>query len=178
MSRISKKPIQIPSNVNFTISNNEIVIKGPLGSLQQRLSAEQVTITSENNELFVKSADSTKQSHSMSGTIRSLVNNMVTGVTTGFVKRLNIVGVGYRAQASGNTLNLSLGFSHPIAYKMPNGITVETPTQTEIVIKGIDKQQVGQVAAEIRSFRLPEPYKGKGVRYADEIIILKETKKK
>ncbi len=178
MSRISKKPIQIPNNVNFTISNNEIVVKGPLGSLNQSLSGDHVAITSENNELFVKSTNSTKHSHSLSGTMRSLINNMVTGVTAGFVKRLNIVGVGYRAQASGDTLNLSLGFSHPIAYKMPTGITVETPTQTEVVIKGINKQQVGQIAAEIRAFRRPEPYKGKGVRYADEIIILKETKKK
>lgn len=178
MSRISKKPIQIPSNVNFTISNNEIIIKGPLGSLHQRLSAEHISIASENNVLFVKSTNSTKQSHSMSGTIRSLINNMITGVTAGFEKRLNIIGVGYRAQASGDTLNMSLGFSHPIIYKMPSGITVETPTQTEVVIKGINKQQVGQIAAEIRSFRRPEPYKGKGVRYADEKITIKETKKK
>jgi large subunit ribosomal protein L6 len=110
--------------------------------------------------------------------MRSLINNMIAGVTAGFEKRLNIIGVGYRAQAAGNTLNMSLGFSHPIAYKMPSGITVETPTQTEVVIKGINKQQVGQIAAEIRSFRRPEPYKGKGVRYSDEVITLKETKKK
>ncbi|SDW80569.1 50S ribosomal protein L6 [Nitrosomonas communis] len=178
MSRISKKPIQIPNNVDFSISNSEIIVKGPLGSLHQRLSADHITIANENNELLVKSTNSTKQSHSLSGTMRSLINNMIIGVTSGFVKRLNIVGVGYRAQASGDTLNLSLGFSHPIAYKMPIGITVETPTQTEVVIKGINKQQVGQIAAEIRAFRPPEPYKGKGVRYADEVITLKETKKK
>ncbi|SDH94652.1 50S ribosomal protein L6 [Nitrosomonas sp. Nm132] len=178
MSRISKKPIQVPSDVNVTISNSEIVITGPLGSLQQEISNEHIKISSENNTLLVNSTNSTKHAHSLSGTMRSLINNMIAGVTAGFEKRLNIIGVGYRAQAAGNTLNMSLGFSHPIAYKMPSGITVETPTQTEVVIKGINKQQVGQIAAEIRSFRRPEPYKGKGVRYSDEVITLKETKKK
>jgi large subunit ribosomal protein L6 len=178
MSRISKKPIQVPSDVNVTISNSGIVITGPLGSLQQEISNEHIKISSENNTLLVNSTNSTKHAHSLSGTMRSLINNMIAGVTAGFEKRLNIIGVGYRAQAAGNTLNMSLGFSHPIAYKMPSGITVETPTQTEVVIKGINKQQVGQIAAEIRSFRRPEPYKGKGVRYSDEVITLKETKKK
>ncbi|SDZ05206.1 50S ribosomal protein L6 [Nitrosomonas sp. Nm58] len=178
MSRISKKPIQVPSNVNVTISNSEIVITGPLGSLHQEISNEHIKISSENNILLVNSTNSTKHAHSLSGTMRSLINNMIAGVTAGFEKRLNIIGVGYRAQAAGNILNMSLGFSHPIAYKMPSGITVETPTQTEVVIKGINKQQVGQIAAEIRSFRRPEPYKGKGVRYSDEVITLKETKKK
>ncbi len=178
MSRISKKPIQVPSNVNLTISDTEIIVKGPLGSLQQELLEEHVKVSCENNTLHVNTTNSTKLAHSISGTMRSLINNMITGVTAGFERRLNIIGVGYRAQAAGDILNLSLGFSHPIAYKMPNGISVATPTQTEIVIKGIDKQQVGQVAAEIRSFRRPEPYKGKGVRYSDEIVTLKETKKK
>jgi large subunit ribosomal protein L6 len=146
--------------------------------LQQEISNEHIKISSENNTLLVNSKNSTKHAHSLSGTMRSLINNMIAGVTAGFEKRLNIIGVGYRAQAAGNTLNMSLGFSHPIAYKMPSGITVETPTQTEVVIKGINKQQVGQIAAEIRSFRRPEPYKGKGVRYSDEVITLKETKKK
>lgn len=178
MSRISKQPIHVPGNVNFTISDNEIIVKGPLGSLQQHLSSEHITISNENNTLLVNTINSSKQAHAISGTIRSLINNMITGVTNGFEKRLNIVGVGYRAQATGDTLNINLGYSHPISYKMPAGIKVETPTQTEVVIKGINKQQVGQIAAEIRAFRSPEPYKGKGVRYADEIIILKETKKK
>lgn len=178
MSRISKKPIQVPSNVNVAISNNEIIITGPLGSLQQEISNEHIKVSNENNTLLVNSTNSTKHAHSLSGTMRSLISNMIVGVTAGFEKRLNIIGVGYRAQAAGNALNMSLGFSHPIVYKMPGGITVETPTQTEVVIKGINKQQVGQIAAEIRSFRRPEPYKGKGVRYSDEIITLKETKKK
>lgn len=178
MSRISKKPIAVPNNVNLTISSNEIIIKGPLGSLRQEILHDHITVLHEENTLLVNATNSTKHAHAMSGTIRSLIFNMITGVTTGFEKRLNIVGVGYRAQAAGDTLNMNLGYSHPIVYKMPGGITVETPSQTEIVIKGANKQQVGQVAAEIRSFRRPEPYKGKGVRYSTEVISLKETKKK
>lgn len=178
MSRISKQPILIPDNVNLTLNNSEIIVKGPLGSLRQDISSEHIDILSEKNTLLVNATNTSKLAHSLSGTLRSLIFNMITGVTKGFERRLNIIGVGYRAQAAGDTLNMNLGFSHPIAYKMPSGITVETPTQTEVVIKGIDKQQVGQVAAEIRSFRRPEPYKGKGVRYSDEVISLKETKKK
>lgn len=178
MSRISKKPVQIPDNVNLKISKNEIVVDGPLGSLQQAIASDHISITCENKTVYVQTTNTTKHAHSMSGTMRTLIHNMITGVTTGFEKKLNIIGVGYRAQASDNALNMNLGFSHPISYKMPSGIKVETPTQTEVVIKGINKQQVGQVAAEIRSFRPPEPYKGKGVRYADEVIALKETKKK
>ena len=178
MSRISKKPIQIPDNVNLKLSKEEIVVDGPLGTLQQIIASEHISVTCENKIVQVKTANPTKHAHSLSGTMRTLIFNMITGVTTGFEKKLNIIGVGYRAQAADNALNMNLGFSHPINYKMPSGIKVETPTQTEVVIKGINKQQVGQVAAEIRAFRPPEPYKGKGVRYADEVVALKETKKK
>lgn len=178
MSRISKKPVQVPSGVNFTTTSNEVIVKGPLGTLQQELSPEHIKITHQDNNVLVSPANTTKLAHSMSGTMRTLINNMIIGVTSGFEKKLSIIGVGYRAQAAGDTLNMNLGFSHPIAYKMPTGITVQTPTQTEVVIKGINKQQVGQIAAEIRAFRPPEPYKGKGVRYSDEVVILKETKKK
>lgn len=178
MSRISKKPIIVPDNVSLALDNNEITVKGPLGSLRQAITCEHIDIVNEKNVLLVNTTNSSKFAHSLSGTLRSLIFNMITGVTKGFERRLNIIGVGYRAQAAGDTLNMNLGYSHPIAYKMPAGITVETPTQTEVVIKGIDKQQVGQVAAEIRAFRRPEPYKGKGVRYSDELITLKETKKK
>lgn len=178
MSRISKNPIVVPNNVNFTIDNNEIIINGPLGSLRQEISGDDINIACDDNSLLVSVTNSSKHAHAMSGTMRSLIFNMIRGVTAGFEKRLNIVGVGYRAQVAGDTLNMNLGYSHPIVYKVPNGITAETPSQTEVVIKGINKQQVGQIAAEIRAFRRPEPYKGKGVRYSDEVISLKETKKK
>ncbi len=178
MSRISKKPIIVPDNVNLALDCSEIIVKGPLGSLRQTITSEHINIVSDKNMLLVNATNSSKFAHSLSGTLRSLIFNMIIGVTKGFERRLNIIGVGYRAQAAGDTLNMNLGYSHPIAYKMPTGITVETPTQTEVVIKGVDKQQVGQVAAEIRAFRRPEPYKGKGVRYSDEVITLKETKKK
>ena len=178
MSRISKKPISITSNIELSVDSDEITVKGPLGTLRQQIPGNLIKVEKDGDFLQVNTIDSSKHAHSMSGTIRSLISNMVIGVTSGFERKLNVVGVGYRVQASGDTLNMSLGFSHPIAYKMPVGIRVETPSQTEIVIKGVDKQQVGQVAAELRSFRPPEPYKGKGVRYSDEVIILKETKKK
>jgi large subunit ribosomal protein L6 len=152
-------------------------VKGPLGTLQRNLNPD-VTIEHTGDQLLVKIANNSKQSNAMSGTMRALLANMVHGVTKGFEKKLLLVGVGYRAAAAGELLNLTLGFSHPVAHKMPAGIKVETPTQTEILIKGIDKQQVGQVAAEVRAYRKPEPYKGKGVRYADEVIVMKETKKK
>lgn len=177
MSRISKNPVNIPNNVDVSISNSSITIKGPLGQLAQDLTAD-VQVDRVENSLTVKAANNSKHSNAMSGTIRSLLANMVEGVSNGFSRKLTLVGVGYRAQVAGDTLNLSLGFSHPINYKMPEGVTAETPIQTEILLKSIDRQRVGQVAAEIRAFRKPEPYKGKGVRYADEVIILKEAKKK
>ncbi|PSJ18023.1 50S ribosomal protein L6 [Nitrosomonas supralitoralis] len=177
MSRVSKNPVTIPSNVEVTISNHNVLIKGPLGSLQQKIT-EFVVLEVVDNEIRIKTANESKHANAMSGTIRSLIANMVHGVSQGFEKRLQLVGVGYRAQAAQDKINLALGFSHPINYVIPDGIEIETPTQTEILIKGMNKQIVGQTAAEIRAYRKPEPYKGKGVRYSDEKIILKETKKK
>ncbi|GDX59417.1 50S ribosomal protein L6 [Nitrosomonadaceae bacterium] len=177
MSRVGKNPVPVPSNVKVKMTSTEITVKGPLGTLQRNLNPD-VTIEHTGDQLLVKIANNSKQSNAMSGTMRALLANMVHGVTKGFEKKLLLVGVGYRAAAAGELLNLTLGFSHPVAHKMPAGIKVETPTQTEILIKGIDKQQVGQVAAEVRAYRKPEPYKGKGVRYADEVIVMKETKKK
>jgi large subunit ribosomal protein L6 len=177
MSRVGKNPVPVPSNVEVKMTSTEITVKGPLGTLQRNLNPD-VTIEHTGDQLLVKIANNSKQSNAMSGTMRALLANMVHGVTKGFEKKLLLVGVGYRAAAAGELLNLTLGFSHPVAHKMPSGIKVETPTQTEILIKGIDKQQVGQVAAEVRAYRKPEPYKGKGVRYADEVIVMKETKKK
>ncbi|MEI8384863.1 MAG: 50S ribosomal protein L6 [Nitrosomonadaceae bacterium] len=177
MSRVGKNPIPVPSNVEVKMTSTEISVKGPLGTLQRALNSD-VTIEHTGDQLLVKVANNSKQSNAMSGTMRALLANMVHGVTKGFEKKLLLVGVGYRAAAAGEMLNLTLGFSHPVAHKMPAGVKVETPTQTEILIKGIDKQQVGQVAAEVRAYRKPEPYKGKGVRYADEVIVMKETKKK
>ena len=177
MSRVGKMPIPLMDGAQATITAEQITVKGPLGTLSQPMSGL-VKIASENGSLMFSVADESRQANAMSGTMRALVNNMVHGVTKGFEKRLNLVGVGYRAQAQGDRLNLTLGFSHPVVYDMPEGVKCETPSQTEIVIKGIDKQKVGQVAAEVRAFRKPEPYKGKGVRYADEVIKLKETKKK
>ncbi|MBA0014540.1 MAG: 50S ribosomal protein L6 [Nitrosomonadaceae bacterium] len=177
MSRVGKNPVPVPSNVEVKMTSTEITVKGPLGTLQRNLNPD-VTIEHTGDQLLVKIANNSKQSNAMSGTMRALLANMVHGVTKGFEKKLLLVGVGYRAAAAGELLNLTLGFSHPVAHKMPAGIKVETPTQTEILIKGIDKQQVGQVAAEVRAYRKPEPYKGKGVRYADEVIVMKETKKK
>jgi large subunit ribosomal protein L6 len=177
MSRIGNSPVELPANVEVQLSASEISVKGPLGTLKQSLSS-QVTVEKVENRLQVKVANDSTAANAMSGTVRALVANMVCGVTKGYEKKLTLVGVGYRAQAQGDKLNLTLGFSHPVVHQMPKGIKVETPTQTEIVIKGIDKQAVGQVAAEVRAYRRPEPYKGKGVRYVNEAVVLKETKKK
>lgn len=177
MSRVANNPVVIPTNVEVTTSPSDIAVKGPLGTLKQSLIPE-VAIERDGDKLKFKVVKESLHATAMSGTLRALTANMVQGVTQGFVKKLTLVGVGYRAQASGNTLNLSLGFSHPVAYKVPHGIKVETPSQTEIVIRGIDKQRVGQTAAEVRAYRKPEPYKGKGVRYSDERVVIKETKKK
>ena len=177
MSRVAKMPIALPKGTEVTISAEQIVVKGPMGSLSLRLTGE-VKIVNDNGTLTFVPTNETREALAMSGTVRALVNNMVTGVTKGFEKKLSLVGVGYRAQAQGDKLNLSLGFSHPVVHQMPEGVKCETPSQTEILIKGADKQKVGQTAAEVRAYRSPEPYKGKGVRYADEVVTLKETKKK
>jgi len=177
MSRIAKAPITLPAGVEVKISDAQITVKGKQGSLNLDLH-ELVAVKQEENVLRLEPTKADKQATALTGTFRSLVNNMVTGVSEGFEKKLVLQGVGYRAKASGKTLNLSLGFSHPVDYELPEGVTAETPSQTEIVIKGVDKQQVGQVAAEIRGYRPPEPYKGKGVRYADEYVRRKEAKKK
>ncbi len=177
MSRVGKEPVSVPANVEVILSPSEVSIKGPLGKLQRSFNSD-VIIERDGDTLLVKVANSSRQANAMSGTMRALLANMMQGVTSGFEKKLSLVGVGYRAQATNEILNLILGFSHPIVYKIPKGVNVETPTQTEILIKGIDKQLVGQVAAEVRAYRKPEPYKGKGVRYSDEIIIMKEAKKK
>lgn len=177
MSRIAKFPVLLPKGVEATVSPDGVSIKGPLGTLTQKVDRS-VNVVKDGDRLTFAATDETDHANAMSGTIRALAANMVVGVTKGFEKKLTLVGVGYRAQAQGDKLNLTLGFSHPVARQMPKGIKVETPTQTEILIKGLDKQLVGQVAAEVRSFRPPEPYKGKGVRYANEHVIIKETKKK
>ena len=177
MSRISKNPIQVPDNLDVKVSINDVNVKGPLGDLSLNLSSD-IIVDFKDKIISVKSSNNSKHSRSMSGTVRTLISNMVVGVHTGFEKKLTLVGVGYRAQVEGNKLNMNLGFSHPVVHVMPEGVKAETPSPTEIVLKGIDKQQVGQVASEIRAYRKPEPYKGKGVRYADERIILKEAKKK
>jgi large subunit ribosomal protein L6 len=177
MSRVGKAPVEIPSGVEVTLGSTEIQVKGPKGALAHPLHPA-VEVVREENQLSVRPRDGVAGAKAMYGTMRALLNNMVTGVSNGFEKKLELVGVGYRAQAQGNVLNLTLGFSHPVAHKLPEGISVETPSQTEILVKGIDKQQVGQVAAEIRAYRPPEPYKGKGVRYADEHVVRKEAKKK
>ena len=177
MSRIAKYPVELPKGVEVTLTAAEISVKGPLGTLKQFM-LPSVEIEREGDKLTCKAVAGAANGSAMSGTMRALLNNMVAGVTKGFEKKLTLVGVGYRAQAQGAKLNLTLGFSHPVVHDMPAGIKVETPSQTEVVIKGIDKQVVGQVAAEVRGYRPPEPYKGKGVRYADETVILEETKKK
>ena len=176
MSRVAKNPVVLPQGVEVTLGS-EIAVKGPLGTLKMAANSA-VTLEKIENTVVCKAVEGKEGAGAMSGTMRALVANMVQGVTKGFEKKLTLVGVGYRAQAQGDLLNLTLGFSHPVAHKMPAGIKVETPTQTEILIKGMDKQVVGQVAAEVRAYRSPEPYKGKGVRYADEVVVLKETKKK
>jgi large subunit ribosomal protein L6 len=177
MSRIGKNPIVVPKGVEVTVSAEQVAVKGPLGTLTQRLSSD-IKIEREGDHLRCVVQNDSTRANAMSGTVRALVANMVEGVTKGFERKLVLVGVGYRAQAQGDKLNLALGFSHPVVHQMPKGVKVETPTQTEIILRSNDKQQVGQVAAEVRAYRSPEPYKGKGVRYADEKVVLKETKKK
>ena len=177
MSRVANNPVIIPAKVDVTLNAAEISVKGPLGTLSQKLSPD-VLVERVENRLEFKVNGSSHQANAMSGTLRALVSNMITGVSKGFEKKLALVGVGYRAQAQGDKLNLTLGFSHPVVHQLPQGVKAETPTQTEIIIKGSDRQQVGQVAADIRAYRSPEPYKGKGVRYVGEQIVLKETKKK
>jgi len=174
MSRVAKSPIKLPSGVDLNISGSQLSVKGPKGNLSVVLYPG-ISFDENDGEYLVKNEN--EKNLSMAGTFRALVNNMVTGVSTGFQKKLQLVGVGYRAQVQGNKLNLALGFSHPINFVTPEGITIETPSQTEIIVSGCDKQKVGQVAAEIRAFRPPEPYKGKGVRYADERVVRKEAKK-
>ena len=177
MSRVAKNPVVIPAGVEVKFGAGEVTVKGPLGTLNTALVAD-VDVKLVDNQLVFAANNDSKFARSMSGTLRALLNNMVNGVSKGFEKKLQLVGVGYRAQAQGDKLNLSLGFSHPIVHEMPAGVKCETPSQTEIIIKGIDRQKVGQVAAEVRAYRSPEPYKGKGVRYVDEVVVIKETKKK
>src|SRR5947207_12464100 len=177
MSRIAKYPIPLPKGVDLTLAGDSISVKGPLGTIA-RPADPNVEVKKDGEQIVFKALGNSNHANAMSGTMRALVANMVAGVTKGFERRLSLVGVGYRAQAQGNKLNLSLGFSHPIVHVLPEGVKAETPTQTEIVIKGVDRQRVGQVAAEIRAYKPPEPYKGKGVRYVGEAVTLKETKKK
>lgn len=177
MSRIAKNPVTLPAGVELKVDGSSVNIKGKNGTLTLDLHPS-VTLEQEGSEVKVVARDGSKTARAMSGTYRSLVNNMVVGVSEGFSKTLLLQGVGYRAAAKGNTLNLTLGYSHPIDYELPEGISAETPNQTTVVISGADKQRVGQVAAEVRAFRAPEPYKGKGVRYSDEYVRRKEAKKK
>lgn len=176
MSRVANNPINIPDNVQVSIAPELITVKGPLGELTQELKGD-VKIENAESVLTFSALKETKHSKAMSGTLRALVNNMVIGVSAGFEKKLTLVGVGYRASAQGNKINLELGFSHPISHQLPDGVTAQTPSQTEIVLKSSNKQVIGQVAAEIRAYRPPEPYKGKGVRYFDEHVVIKESKK-
>ncbi len=177
MSRVGKMPIALPAGVEITLSAEQVKVKGPLGSLALALTG-QVKVVNENGTLSFEPVGESRESNAMSGTVRALVNNMVNGVSKGFSKKLNLVGVGYRAAVQGDKLNLSLGYSHPVVYQLPAGTTAVTATPTEIVISGVDRQVVGQVAADVRAYRPPEPYKGKGVRYSDEVVVIKETKKK
>jgi large subunit ribosomal protein L6 len=177
MSRVAKKPVELPSGVEVSLSDSQVSIKGSKGNLSLDLHAD-VQVEQTDGALSVKALRDDQSIVAIAGTTRALLANMIQGVTVGFERKLELRGVGYRAAIQGNILNLTLGFSHPVNYKVPEGVTVETPTQTEVLIRGVDKQQVGQVAAEIRSYRPPEPYKGKGVRYADERVLLKEAKKK
>lgn len=177
MSRIANKPVEIPSGVDVNVNGQKISVKGKNGTMDIDIH-EKVEISQEDGVLNFRGREGVDGSVPMAGTMRSLTDNMVIGVSQGFEKKLELIGVGYRAQAQGKVLNLTLGFSHPVNYEVPEGITVETPSQTEIIVKGIDKQKVGQVSAEIRAYRPPEPYKGKGVRYSDERVIRKEAKKK
>lgn len=177
MSRVGKMPVAVPQGVDVTISAEQISVKGSMGTLVRPANA-QVSIKNEGGKLTFTPVNESADADALSGTMRALVANMVNGVSKGFEKKLSLVGVGFRAQAQGQKLNLQIGFSHPVVKDMPVGIKVECPTQTEILIKGADRQVVGQIAAEVRAFRPPEPYKGKGIRYADEKVSLKETKKK
>ena len=177
MSRVAKRPVPLVDGVEVDLKGNSLTVKGPKGSLSLECHSE-VEVKNEDSALAVTARSGSRFSRAMAGTTRSLINNMVTGVSAGFERKLELVGVGYRAKAQGKKLNLTLGFSHPVSYEVPEGVTVETPSQTEILVKGVDRQRVGQVAAELRRFRPPEPYKGKGVRYSDERISLKEAKKK
>ena len=177
MSRVAKMPVAIPQGVDVAIKDDQINVKGALGALALTQNAH-VVIKNDDGKLTFVPANDSREANAMSGTMRQLVNNMVVGVTKGFQKKLNLVGVGFKAQAQGDKLNLTVGYSHPVVMDMPAGIKVETPTPTEIVIKGSDRQRVGQIAAEVRAVRPPEPYKGKGIRYSDEKITIKETKKK
>jgi large subunit ribosomal protein L6 len=177
MSRIAKAPIELPKGVEFSQAGSQVTIKGSKGSLSLELNSE-VELKHEDGTILLSPRSGSRFATAIAGTTRSLLANMVKGVTEGFERKLELVGVGYRAQAQGGKLNLSLGFSHPVEFVAPEGITIETPSQTEVVVRGSDKQKVGQVAAEIRRFRPPEPYKGKGVRYADERVHIKEAKKK
>lgn len=177
MSRIAKIPVQIAKGVTYTLTDESITVKGPVGEVSMHI-LPFVKITETEGAFHFEMTVETREANANVGTMRALVADMVKGCSVGFQKKLQLVGVGYRAQAQGDVLNLSLGFSHPVAHKMPAGVKCETPSQTEIVIKGADKQKVGQTAAEVRAYRSPEPYKGKGVRYVDEVVVIKETKKK
>ncbi|WP_295979261.1 50S ribosomal protein L6 [uncultured Variovorax sp.] len=177
MSRVGKSPVAIPAGVDVSIKEDQISVKGTGGTLNLSRNAL-VNVVNKDGKLSFEPANESREANAMSGTVRQLVNNMVVGVTKGFEKKLSLIGVGYKAAAQGAKLNLQVGYSHPVNIDMPQGITVTTPTPTEVVIKGADRQRVGQVAAEIRAVRPPEPYKGKGIRYADEKIVIKETKKK
>jgi large subunit ribosomal protein L6 len=177
MSRVAKSPVVVPQGVDVAIKEDQISVKGSLGALSLAQSAL-VTVKNEGGKITFAPSNDSRQADAMSGTMRQLVNNMIVGVAKGFEKKLSLVGVGYKAQAQGAKLNLNVGYSHPVVMDMPAGIKVETPTPTEVVIKGFDRQRVGQVAAEVRAVRPPEPYKGKGIRYADETVVIKETKKK
>ena len=177
MARAEKNPVDIPSGVEVNINGQNVSVKGAKGALEQAIN-DAVGVSAEDNLVKFMARRADKNSKAQTGTARSLIRNMIIGVSEGFEKKLTLIGVGYRAQAQGNKLSLSLGFSHPVDYAVPTGISIETPSQTEIVVKGIDKQIVGQVAAEIRAYRPPEPYKGKGVRYSDEHVVRKEAKKK
>ena len=176
MSRVANNPVELPSGVEFSVAENIVTIKGSKGQMQHNLHPL-VNVSQDGNQLKMAMNDDSKSANALAGTTRALLQNIVTGVTVGFERKLTIIGVGYRAQIQGKVLDLTLGFSHPVKFEIPEGITIETPSQTEIVIKGIDKQKVGQVAAEIRAYRPPEPYKGKGVRYTDENVVRKEAKK-
>jgi len=177
MSRVAKKPIELPKGVDVTVSGADVTVKGPKGSLQQKIHS-MVEMKQDGSQLIFAARNDMPGAWAQAGTARALINNLVTGVSKGFERKLELVGVGYRAQAQGKVLNLTLGFSHPVNYAVPEGVTIETPSQTEIVVRGSDRQKAGQVAADIRAYRPPEPYKGKGVKYSDEVIMRKEAKKK